>query len=225
MKELQSIFLSLVFVIASVDAFSTRLVPLHNMRRLSHARLWSTEDFDDFSSIGDSTDDSPDAEGEALAKAFYQQIRDRNTEEQEEENSTPSLSEEEARSLNREAFGRRRQVIAGKDVQPRKFTGQGGVPSAGLFSGRGASVYSVPSASPRERMMRSELDLVGRAETSLLIQIVATLGLLSLAIYIGVTGGIDANDWSSVSDSLDTSIEGMESVLPVPSDTEASVWL
>lgn len=232
MRELQSIFLGLVFVVSSGDAFFTA-VP----SRISHSRLLLAEDFDDFSSVGD-TGDAPDAEGEALAKAFYQQVRERKTEqEQEEKKSEPrTLSEEEARSLNRKPFGRRQEVIAGKDAgttpsprTKRKYTGQttsgSDIPSAGLFSGKGASVYSVPSASPRERMMRNELDLVGRAEKSLLIQIATTLGLLSLGIYIGLTGGIDANDWSSVSDSLDTSIEGIEGVIPVPTDTEASVWL
>jgi len=187
--------------------------------RLPHrSLLWLTEsDFDDFSSVGDATS----ADGQALANQFYQQLRERE--------QSVKLSEEEARSMNREAFDRRREVVAGKDVSPmaRKFTGRGvDMPSsAGLFSGRGASVYSVPSSTPRRRMMQNELDLASRAERTLLIQIIATLSLLSFAVYVGWTGGITSNDWSSVADSLDSSIEGIEAVLPVPTDTETSVWL
>lgn len=195
--------------------------------------LWSVGDFDDLPSIGDAAS----ADGEALAKAFYQQLRAREENDDDDDGEqmpvvpTGVLSEGEARYVNRQAFTRRQEIVASKDISPttgRKFTGQPNAdetPSAGLFSGRGASVYSIPANSPRQRMVENEFNLVGRNERSLLIQIAATLALLTFAIYIGMTGGISSNDWSSVPDSIDTSIEGMEGVLPVPTDTETSVWL
>ena len=199
---------------------------------IATTKLWSVGDFDDLPSIGDAAS----ADGEALAKAFYEQLRARDDNDDDDGEKRPviptgRLSEGEARYVNRQAFSRRQEIVAGKEISPtaaRKFTGQPNAdetPSAGLFSGRGASVYSIPANSPRQRMVENEFSLVGRNERSLLIQIAATLALLTFAIYIGMTGGISSNDWSSVPDSIDTSIEGMEGVLPVPTDTETSVWL
>lgn len=197
----------------SAWAFMARLPS----RSVPNSARFSTDDlFDDLPSIGDAA--SPD--GEALAKAFYQQIRQRKQQQQTEEEIKPDSPPE--RMLSKDDVKDMSQLV-------RKFTGQQGreqtTPSAGLFSGRGASVYSIPKNSPRQRMIDNEYNLVSRSERSLLIQIVATLSLLMLAIYIGMTGGISANDWSSVPDSIDTSMEGTMGVMPVPTDTETSVWL
>lgn len=184
--------------------------------------LWgSMEDFDDMpSSIGDAVS----SDGEALAKEFYQQIRQREEGGGEKEGGG--------------SFTRNRRATKGKVVVPldspttvpRKYVGQNSnknpnEPSAGLFTGRGVSVYSVPRATPRQRMMENELKLVGRNEQTLLIQIGVTLALLTFALYIGITGGITSNDWSTVPDNIDTSMEGIEGLLPVPTDTEVSLWL
>jgi hypothetical protein len=185
--------------------------PLFGLRTSSTAaitRLGSSEDFDDISSsIGDAA--SPD--GEALAKEFYQQIRQRDEGGQDDvPRTTGSVT---------------------SPVTSRKYVGQSrssrnpSEPSAGLFSGRGVSVYSVPRATPRQRMMENEFNLVGRNETTLLIQIAVTLAFLTFALYIGMTGGITSNDWSTIPDSIDTNMEGIEGLLPVPTDTEVSLWL
>ena len=221
MRQALASIVILALTITESGAFSARL-PL----RKPATTRWSGGDFDDFASFGDAAG----ADGEALAREFYQQLRDRKEEEKPTApESPPMLSEQEARYVNREAFSRRQEVVAGKEVTPniRKFTGQSDkdMPSAGLFSGRGASVFSIPTNTPRQRMAENEFSLVSGVERSLLIQIVVTLTLLSLAIYIGMTGGISSNDWSSLADSLDTSIEGIEGILPIPTDTETSVWL
>ena len=196
-------------------AFMTRLPSRMVVPSTAH---FSADDlFDDLPSIGDAA--GPD--GEALAKAFYQQIRQREQKIYED----AKLDSPPARIPTREDEGK----AMSQSPVIRKFTGQQNrdetSPSAGLFSGRGVSVYSIPKNSPRERMIENEFNLVGRSERSFLIQIVATLTLLTLAIYIGMTGGISANDWSSVPDSIDTSMEGTMGVMPVPTDTETSVWL
>eukprot|EP00545_Synedropsis_sp_CCMP1620_P003607 CAMPEP_0119004778 /NCGR_PEP_ID=MMETSP1176-20130426/1350_1 /TAXON_ID=265551 /ORGANISM="Synedropsis recta cf, Strain CCMP1620" /LENGTH=272 /DNA_ID=CAMNT_0006956523 /DNA_START=184 /DNA_END=999 /DNA_ORIENTATION=+ len=239
-----------LFVPPLTAAFAPPLQPFGVARRTQHQRspfllLAQGNDFDDFSSSvgGDDNDDTSD--GQALATAFYQQLRKREEQdEKEQQNQQPpppskqQLSEQEARFQNREAFSRRREVQVDKDgvttelsAGQQKFTGRDSN-SAGLFTGRGASVFSVPNnsnpaqQSTKNQMMQNELSLVGRAERTLLVQIVATLGLLCFALYIGWTGGIAANsaDWANDIPNLDTSLEGMEGVLPVPTDTEASVW-
>lgn len=230
----------LAFTTLESWAFTTTTKHLPVLRKAASTTITTTTlrsvgDFDDLPSIGEAA--SPD--GEALAKAFYQQLRareendddDNNDEQQKPVMPKGMLTEGEARYVNRQAFSRRQEIIASSEISPttaRKFTGQPNAdetPSAGLFSGRGASVYSIPAKSPRQRMVENEFSLVGRNERSLLIQIAATLALLTFAIYIGMTGGISSNDWSSVPNSIDTSMDGMEGVLPVPTDTETSVWL
>uniref|UniRef100_A0A7S4KCH0 Uncharacterized protein n=1 Tax=Odontella aurita TaxID=265563 RepID=A0A7S4KCH0_9STRA len=145
------------------------------------------------------------------------------------------LPEDEARRRNREPFAKRREVRRGKyDIptplsggpssRPRKFTGRRpddappridstGTPSAGLFSGDGRSVYSIPAdrvrggvgggggagaaGTPRARMMQQEFNLVGRAtsERTLVAQAAVLLLFLSFSIYIGLSGGItDGSD-------------------------------
>ena len=206
----------IIIVFSSTTQSSWAFMARLSSRTVSTSALFSLDDFDDLPSIGDAVS----ADGEALAKAFYQQVRQR--QETEEENE-----QDPARRLSSREYG--------KDVPQspvRKFTGQqqqqrieDTQQSAGLFSGRGVSVYSIPKNSPRQRMLDNEFNLVGRSERSLLIQIVATLTLLTFAVYIGMTGGISDNDWSSVPDSIDTSMEGTIGVMPVPTDTEISVWL
>ena len=216
MLQNTGVLVSLLICSQGVQGFSKSV---HT--RSESSRRWLTTflnskgvDFDDFASIGDASSD----EGEQLAKQFYKQLRDR--EETAKPDRTPELlSEEEARQINRDAFRLR------TEVPTRKFTGRRDElpPSAGLFSGQGASVYSVPS--PRQRMAENEFNLVGRAERLALVQTSLTVFLLVVGIFVGVTGGISSNDWSAVIDSLDTSIEGIEEALPIPTDDATSVWL
>jgi len=152
-----------------------------------------------------------------------------------EEETYELLPEDEARRRNRDPFGNRREVRMGKYDIPsplssrdkkssrggggKKFTGGGGgtspdppldstgVPSAGLFSGRGSSVFSFPAErvkgdgspperlspdDPRARMMRNEFNLVSRAgsEVSIAAQAAVVLLFLGFAVYVGATGGI-----------------------------------
>ncbi|KAI2489851.1 hypothetical protein MHU86_24727 [Fragilaria crotonensis] len=206
----------IVIVVSSTTQSSWAFMAKLTSRKVSSSSsLFSFDDFDDLPSIGDAAS----ADGEALAKAFYQQVRQRQeTEGENDQDPTRRLSREYGKDLSESPV----RKFTGQQAQQRVEETQ---QSAGLFSGRGVSVYSIPKSSPRQRMLDNEYNLVGRSERSFVIQIVATLTLLTFAIYIGMTGGISDNDWSSVPDSLDTSMEGTIGTLPVPTDTEISIWL
>jgi hypothetical protein len=193
--------------------------------------------YSDLDGIGSMEDD----DGAVLAKEFYEQLKKRQegvknmeTNDRFDTYTAPDpsgsvrseemLNEREARELNQQAFSRRREVVAGIDVGSKKFTGQ---QSAGFFSGNGPSVYSVPldrnRNSSKQRMRQNEFNLATRGEQSILIQGGIALVMLAFFAYIGFTGGIEAN--SAIGGIDPTSIEGMETMMPVPTDTEKTFWL
>ncbi len=139
------------------------------------------------------------------------------------EPKSPLTPEEEAEIRGRDAFSNRREVSVSKDgvVQSsssggasgrrKKFTGAGssesprldstGSPSAGLFSGRGGSVFSYPDGSvgsdaatpadARSSMMQREFNLVSWASGAGFYALAALLAVsLAGVVYVGATGGI-----------------------------------
>ena len=181
------------------------------------------KDNSDLDGIGSQSDD----DGSALAKEFYQQLKKRQDRNNETDNknelfdiyttpdapsgSIPSeemLNERDARDLNRQAFSRRREVVGGVDVPMKKFTGQ---QSAGFFSGNGPSVYSVPVDRSRQRMQQNEFNVASRGEQSLYIQGGIAILMLCFFLYVGFTGGIEANSSIDAVDPM--SLEGMELML------------
>lgn len=204
---------------------------IHQCTPTSRLRLLhDNQVFDDFSSPDD---DAGRTEGQDLANEFYKQLRERENNPQKE---LPQPPRQETEAVKDPETYESADITEGTNraESKRKFTGQAlqrGVSppsSAGLFTGRGASVYSVPSntaASPRQQMMENESRLVERSRISLLVQSVVTVALLGVAVFVGLTGGIEGNDWSSVPDSLDTNIEGIEGSLPIPVDSSQSIWL
>lgn len=209
------------------------------------------EEFDD--GVGDRSDNYMEG-GEALAKDFYKQLKQREQQQQEEsdrlssstgpksnsprnkpkpaqEPDFPTLSEEEARSLNREPFNKRREVIVGTDGKPKvkKWTGQPSEPAAG-FPAPGSLFSSPPPTSSgqqssRAQMMEAEMNLVGRAERGIAIQAVFVVVALCFAIYIGLSGGIVSGDSAANEDFGGEDMLPFEQLMPVQSDREASVWL
>eukprot|EP00542_Grammatophora_oceanica_P016604 CAMPEP_0194027860 /NCGR_PEP_ID=MMETSP0009_2-20130614/1899_1 /TAXON_ID=210454 /ORGANISM="Grammatophora oceanica, Strain CCMP 410" /LENGTH=277 /DNA_ID=CAMNT_0038667039 /DNA_START=120 /DNA_END=950 /DNA_ORIENTATION=+ len=133
-----------------------------------------------------------------------------------------------------EPFSRRREVSGGSDVgnksPPKKyFTGasQNESSSAGFFTGRGPSVFSTPdemNTNPRARMMKNEMDLLSRSEQSIGAQALLALLLLGVYVAVGLTGGITDGSEREVLNMSDTSMEGIQQLLPQPTDTETSVW-
>ena len=149
------------------------------------------------------------------------------------EPKSPLTPDEEAEIRGRDAFSNRREVSVSKGgvVQSssasggasgrrKKFTGSApdvpprldstGSPSAGLFSGRGGSVFSYPDGSvgagpaaasggdatasagdARSRMMQREFNLVSWASGAGFYALAAVLAVsLVGVIYVGATGGI-----------------------------------
>ena len=143
---------------------------------------------------------------------------------------SPLTPEEESEIRARDAFSNRREVSVSKDgvVQSsgsassgrKKFTGAAsnvtprldstGSPSAGLFSGRGGSVFSYPDGSmgagpasasggdaaapagdARSRMMQREFNLVSWASGAGFYALAALLAVSLVGVlYVGATGGI-----------------------------------
>lgn len=175
-------------------------------------------------------DDEKKAEQEEYRRLLEQQRRiDEQEQKQQQRGSqspepkSPLTPEEEAEIRGRDAFSNRREVSVSKDgvVQSsssggardrrKKFTGAGtsefprldstGSPSAGLFSGRGGSVFSYPDGSvggdavtpadARSSMMQREFNLVSWASGAGFYALAALL-VVSLAgvVYVGATGGI-----------------------------------
>ena len=227
---------ALLYLLLFCNCCSGFLQPISCVRSRRDC-CWQLQNKDnsDLDGIGSQSDD----DGSALAKEFYQQLKKRQDKSYETDNknelfdiyttpdapsgSIPSeemLNERDARDLNRQAFSRRREVVGGVDVPTKKFTGQ---QSAGFFSGNGPSVYSVPVDRSKQRMQQNEFNVASRGEQSIYIQGGIAILMLCFFLYVGFTGGIEAN--SSI-DAIDpTSLEGMDLMLPVPTDTEASVWL
>lgn len=187
------------------------------------------------------------------------------------------LPEDEARRRNRDPFTNRREVRQGKYDIPtplsslpsksrggRKFTGRSddtppridstGTPSAGLFSGNGGSVYSIPAdrvrggsgagtanSSPRTRMMQQEFNLVGRAtsERTLVAQAAVVLLFLSFSIYVGLSGGItdgsdrfglEPSEFNALGEALDFGFPSADSgsfeeIVESSASMGGSVWL
>lgn len=177
-------------------------------------------------------DDAVDAEREEYRRllGYEKQEQQKKSDEQKAQQSpqsppkSPLSPEDEANIRNRDAFATRREVQVSEGGTPtsssssssrKKFTGAAansprldstGSPSAGLFSGRGGSVFSYPdgassSAIPqqkqqqprdaRSRMMRSEFNLVSRASGVGLYALAALLAFSLVAVvYVGATGGI-----------------------------------
>jgi len=182
---------------------------------------------------------------------------------------SPLTPEDEAIIRSRDAFSTRREVSVSKDGVPtsssksspgKKFTGaatstspmldSAGTPSAGLFSGRGGSIFSYPdgaSSSAMERrqqptdargqMMQREFDLVSRASGVGYYALAALLAFsLVFVVYVGATGGItdgserfvEASEFNVIGDFTQEgngiTPEDWKEVVP-PKMDGASVWL
>lgn len=191
------------------------------------------------SSASDTEDDGKRAEREEYRRLLEQQRRideqeERDQQQQEKPQSpgpkSPLTPEEESEIRARDAFSNRKEVSVSRDgvVQSsgsassgrKKFTGAAsnvpprldstGSPSAGLFSGRGGSVFSYPDGSmgagpasasggdaaapagdARSRMMQREFNLVSWASGAGFYALAALLAVSLVGVlYVGATGGI-----------------------------------
>mmetsp|Transcript_7760 Transcript_7760/g.11124 ORF Transcript_7760/g.11124 Transcript_7760/m.11124 type:complete len:293 (+) Transcript_7760:260-1138(+) len=183
-------------------------------------------------------DDGLDEKGQALAKEFSRELKLR------EEKAAASASDNnnsKSKGSSVSASSQNKSNAKGPIPPPpqfprsqksqqkpkfKKFTGVTAQPSntsAGLFSGSGDRVYSVPNApssggrtvtspSPvtaRDRIIEQEFRLLGRPEQAIAVQALFAVAVLSFYVYVGLTGGITDRiepdtpfDWDSLSDNI-----------------------
>jgi hypothetical protein len=147
---------------------------------------------------------------------------------------------EEKNSLTSKSSNKPKQKFTGKTnniVSSRNtnnyFGGQGG----GSFSSSNSGNTNTNtnnnnsnnnSNGVREEMMRNEFNLVSAAtgKTSFIIQVGITLSMLIFFIYIGLSGGIvTGDDVEAIRGSGVDDMIQFDQIIPIPTDTEASVWL
>lgn len=150
--------------------------------------------------------------------------------------SSTTLPEDEARYRNQQPFSKRKETSvasSGRSNGPpsqggvRKYTGQSesglGRPSSKDRSNDG-SVR--PGRSSRQAMMEREFELAGRGSGGNLgLQAAVTVVALIFYIYVGLSGGIvTGQDAANVDFGGDDMIP-FEQVIPVPRDSEPSIWI
>ena len=199
---------------------------------------------------GDDDDMGPESikDGEDLAKEFFRQQRERERRKVSglEENASDFVpgnprQNDDARTSNPipAPFDTSRGLFdepsspAESDIRPkRKFTGRlddNGSFSPQVMSSRsssgGAGGRGTDTRSPREVMMQREYELVGRAERNIGFQAILAGLALAFYIYVGATGGI-VSGVDAVSDDFggEDSIY-YEEIMPVPRDSETSVFI
>ncbi len=228
--------------IQTIAAFSPRFVRINAGNRLSSRRASRT----DFEDLPDESE-----EGKELAKQFYNQVKKREAD--------ARLQQTQMRPDDEESY---------EVKKTKKFTGRAGEidssgkPSAGLFAGANGSVYAFPvegqprpgarnnrpsyssseSLSPRERMMRDEINFVrvASSEGTIIVQGILVLLLLGFTLYIGSTGGITdgsdrfgamegmVNEFNGLGESIDFSAivnDDASSAITADAVKEGSVWL
>ena len=174
--------------------------------------------YNDFGSNNEETNQSndslnnPNDDGQLLAQEFYQQVRQREVSAQRKTTSNnnnnnnsnnPTWEMNDSSSYTKNFYTRKRGDLDST-----------GTPSAGLFANRNGSVYAYPtspttsttsrrlstssssssssSSSAKDKIMRTEFNILSLAsnEFTLLVQLSLVLLLLSFSVYIGLTGGI-----------------------------------
>ena len=245
MRIVQLIPLLSTFVTAFVSRLSSRsrsasTLPLRKRNVFFHSKTVFDEGFNE---------DLENSDGDALAKEFYRQLRERQKQEDgrdedvkepkssastlnnDDKDTARPVSEAQKRAQNSKPFSKPRVVSmattnetttisssGGNANDQRKYTGQSDNP---LFG-------NVPPgtrerSSPRQAMMEREFQLAGVGSgLGLGIQAGVAIFALIFYIYVGMSGGIVSG--GSADFGGDDTLE-YEQVIPVPSDTERTVWL
>ena len=214
--------------------------------QIHNSKLFGPDDFDN-DGIGDAmrnnnenNDDSPvSPEGQELAKAFSEQIRRREQRASEDPPDDPQS--------NGGATEKAKTKFTGKNLVPPDASTRGSdryfqsssttssfnAGAGSMFGGSGRNTASsTPSSSnrsPREVMMQREYELVGRAERNLVFQGGLAIAILVFYIYIYQTGGIVTGEEATMGDAAaDFGADDLipfQDMVPLPKDTETSVWL
>jgi hypothetical protein len=108
------------------------------------------------------------------------------------------------------------------------FGGGGGSFSSSSTANSGNTNTNNNSNGVREEMMRNEFNLVSAAtgKTSFIIQVGITLSMLIFFIYIGLSGGIvTGDDVETIRGAGVDDIIQFDQIIPIPTDTENTIWL
>jgi hypothetical protein len=235
----------LLLGLALASAFQTITGTSANRYRtvLMDSKLFGPEEYDDGIGNTNNNGKSDQNGGQALAKDFYEQLRKREQDKLDDDDSLgmegnrensemdtldiPKMSDEEARFLNREPFTRRQEMSSSTTgttpTTKKRFTGR-----QDSFYRQPSSSSSSPSSqarSPREAMMEREYQLVDRAERGILAQAAVAVLALAFYIFVGLNGGIVTGD-AALNDGFGGEDEiPFETLMPVQRDSETSVWL
>lgn len=225
------------------SAFSFRTHTLKYRSRESGPRsrgVYSKpEEYDD--GIGDIANFKTSSEGQDLAAEFYESLQKRKETEASSKQATkdtPPVDLEESFSLSSSStptssMGRtdagslfeKNDLLDNEErkstTSKRKFTGR---PMDGqdYFGGS----YAETKNNVREEMMRREYNLVSGATGATAFTFQAGLALFMLAffIYVGLTGGIVSGEEAAQMNFSGDEIE-FEQIIPLPRDSDNSVWI
>lgn len=147
------------------------------------------------------------------------------------------LPDDESRYRDQPAFSKRREVSVvssntgkgpsdGRDI---KYTGR----SDGYFGNRSANNANANGTTgdrsgrtPRDDMMEREFQLAGRGSgASLGLQAAVAVAALVFYIYVGLSGGIVSGEAAVNADFGGDDMIPYEQVMPVPRDSEPTVWI
>jgi hypothetical protein len=169
-------------------------------------------------------------DGAALAKQFYDQLKQRDeaavrtpSQASSKDNNRPSASSSSSSSMA--------DAAGSLPPRPKKFTGKPDEITFGRNNGNSNSFLNNNAnngddqqrqKSPREQMRERENQLVERAEKGLAYQAVLAVAVAILYLYVGLTGGIQSGSDYDLGN--DENI-AEEILIPEPRDATASYWL
>jgi hypothetical protein len=212
----------------------------HHVRRATSIRLFSklfdddNGDFEDYEREKSKADIQAKNEGQEMASDFYKMLRKQQQQEdsQTEEtfSSKPNPASLPSSSSSPFDYSMDRQFTpstrSSSPSASSKFTGQGYVPPSRSTRGEQEVGGDASRMTPREEMFQREFNLASRgASYGLAIQAVFAVLLLAFYIYVGVTGGIVTGQADDDRFFGGDDMIPIEQVIPVPKDTETSVWL
>lgn len=201
------------------------------------------EEYDD--GIGDVTNSNRNKDGEDLVAEFYKNLREREDIDAsvrmdagsgsvDNESSTDTVSSSISKSPS--SVGRM-GTNSLFDTNEYYETEEEAVPKAPArkFSGSdyfgGSNVGGSPAGDSRrnqvrENMMRREYELVSGAtgRTALAFQAGLAFCMLVFFLYVGLTGGIVTGDAAQMDFGGDDMLQ-FEEIIPVPRDSDQSVWI
>lgn len=188
------------------------------------------EEYDD--GIGDITNPKTDSDGEDLVAEFYKSIKEREDLDTNSDSGNPSKAANDPKSSSSMNRGGTSSLFDTND----NYDSEENKPERKLkFTGRdysGADYFGASANNNndnnrvRETMMRREYELVSGAtsRSAFIFQVGLALSMLTFFLYIGFSGGIVTGDAALVDYGGDDMVQ-FEQIIPIPRDSDPSVWI